>query len=107
MRTGASFVVRVLEDRRGQVSGVIERVATGAKEPFSNLEGIGRVIGIMLRDAPPSSSAGPGPTPSPGLARASTDPSGGASPRHGSTGKHTTARETLRRRPASPDRGRG
>ena len=25
----ASFVIRVVQDRRGQISGVIERVATG------------------------------------------------------------------------------
>ena len=28
----SSFVVRVAEDRRGQVSGVIERMATGVKD---------------------------------------------------------------------------
>ena len=56
----ASFVVRVVEDARGQVTGVIERVATGAKETFSGMEAIGRVIGQMLgrADAPP-----PDPTP--------------------------------------------
>ena len=30
----ASFVVRVVQNGQGQVSGVIERVATGAKEAF-------------------------------------------------------------------------
>jgi hypothetical protein len=30
----ASFFIRVVQDRRGQISGVIERVATGAKEAF-------------------------------------------------------------------------
>jgi len=62
----ASFVVRVVEDCSGQVSGVIERVATGAKEAFSGLEGIGRVIGTMLLDASPSQPAGPPLPPSPG-----------------------------------------
>ena len=46
-----SFVVRVLENGQGQVSGVIERVATGAKEAFAGLEVIGPVIQRMLRHA--------------------------------------------------------
>ena len=49
----SSFVVRVVENRRGEVSGVIERVATGAKIAFKDLEAIGQVIREMLRDAPP------------------------------------------------------
>ena len=40
----ASFIVRVVWDSRGTVSGVIERVATGAKEAFQGLEAIGAVI---------------------------------------------------------------
>jgi hypothetical protein len=40
----------VAADRRGRLSGVIERVATGAKEAFSDQDAIGRVIGAMLRD---------------------------------------------------------
>jgi len=43
-----SFVVRVMQDRRGEVCGVVERVATGAKEAFTGLETIGRVITRML-----------------------------------------------------------
>lgn len=43
-----SFVVRVVQERPGEVSGVIERVATGAKEPFSGVEAIGPVIARML-----------------------------------------------------------
>jgi hypothetical protein len=42
------FVVRVVQDLRGEVSGVIERVATGAKEPFTDVEAIGQVIRRML-----------------------------------------------------------
>lgn len=50
-----SFVIRVVENRRGEVSGVIERVATGAKEAFSGMEVIGQVIQRMLRrEAAPS-----------------------------------------------------
>jgi len=45
----ASFVVRAVEDGSGDVSGVIERVATGAKEAFAGMEAIGRVIVRMLQ----------------------------------------------------------
>lgn len=45
----ASFVVRAVEDKQGEVSGVIERVATGAKEAFAGMEAIGRVIVRMLQ----------------------------------------------------------
>jgi len=48
-RRRASFVVRAVEDGRGEVSGVIERVATGAKETFAGMEAIGRVIVRMLQ----------------------------------------------------------
>jgi hypothetical protein len=44
-----SFVVRVVQDSQGQVSGVVERVATGAKEAFTGKGAIGRVIARMLR----------------------------------------------------------
>jgi hypothetical protein len=57
----SSFVVRVVEDRRGRVSGVIERVATGAKVPFGDLEAIGHMIRGMLRDAGPDPRFGPAP----------------------------------------------
>jgi hypothetical protein len=49
--TRASFVVRVVQDAQGQVSGVIERVATGAKEAFSGMEAIGELIDRMLQSA--------------------------------------------------------
>jgi hypothetical protein len=39
--TRASFIVRVVRDRRGTGCGVIERVATGAKEAFPGVEAIG------------------------------------------------------------------
>jgi hypothetical protein len=45
--TRASFIVRVGRDRRGTVCGVIERVATGAKEAFPGVEAIGPVIARM------------------------------------------------------------
>jgi len=44
----ASFVVRTVQDPRGRVSGIIERVATGAKETFTSMEAIGQVIARML-----------------------------------------------------------
>lgn len=43
-----SFVVRAVQDRNGEISGVIERVATGAKEAFSGVEAIGQVMNRML-----------------------------------------------------------
>ena len=46
--TRASFVVRVVRDRRGRISGVIERVASGAKEVFEGVEAIGPVIERMV-----------------------------------------------------------
>ena len=57
----ASFVIRVVQDRRGQISGVIERVATGAKEAFTGMEVIGAVIERMLQRA----KAVPGPARAP------------------------------------------
>jgi hypothetical protein len=54
-----SFVVRLVEDSRGEVSGVIQQVATGAKEAFTGLEAIGRVIGQMLARSGTSSSGTP------------------------------------------------
>jgi hypothetical protein len=60
--TRASFVVRVVQDGQGKVSGVVERVATGAKEAFTSMEVIGRVIQRMLRREgllPPTQSGAP------------------------------------------------
>jgi hypothetical protein len=44
----ASFIVRVVWNSRGKVSGVIERVATGAKEAFQGMAAIGSVIARMV-----------------------------------------------------------
>jgi hypothetical protein len=44
-----SFIVRVVFDSQGNVSGVIERVSTGAKEAFHGVEAIGAVIARMLQ----------------------------------------------------------
>lgn len=59
----ASFVVRVVEHGPGCVNGVIERVATGAKEPFSGVEVIGPVIQRMLRREPFCRPPGPAARP--------------------------------------------
>ncbi len=64
----ASFVVRAVQDEQGDLSGVVERVATGAKEAFAGLEAIGPVIVKMLHGAsslPPAGSS-PGEKPEPG-----------------------------------------
>jgi hypothetical protein len=55
----ASFVVRVVQRRRGEVSGVIEQVATGAKEAFSEVEAIGLAIMGMLQGERPVSKRDP------------------------------------------------
>jgi hypothetical protein len=88
----ASFVVRAVQDERGDVSGVVERVATGAKEVFCGMEAIGLVIGKMLHEASalprPGSSSSPasGEKPAPDPIR-----------RHGSVrnaaGRRTNERE--------------
>jgi hypothetical protein len=44
----ASFIVRVVWDGRGGVRGIIERVATGAKEAFRGVDAIGAVIARMV-----------------------------------------------------------
>jgi hypothetical protein len=59
----ASFIVRMVRDRRGSVSGVIERVATGAKEAFQGVEAIGLVIGRMVEREGAAPPAAPGPPP--------------------------------------------
>ena len=56
----ASFVIRVVRDRRGRISGVIERVATGVKETFQGMEAIGAVIARMVRRDAPTRSLPPG-----------------------------------------------
>ena len=69
----ASFVIRVVQDRRGQISGVIERVATGAKEAFTSKEVIGGVIARMLQREKALPRTNPGPQPDDG--EKSTEPS--------------------------------
>jgi integrase len=40
----ANFVVRAAQDGHGEVSGIVERVATGTKEAFTGTAAIGPVI---------------------------------------------------------------
>jgi hypothetical protein len=47
----ASFVVRVVQSKVGQVSGVIERVARGAMEAFTDMNAVRRAITRMLQGA--------------------------------------------------------
>jgi hypothetical protein len=64
----ASFIVRVVRGRQGRVSGVIERVATGAKEAFQGVEAIGPLIARMVQRegaAAPGWSTPPGPSEEP------------------------------------------
>ena len=62
----ASFVVRAVQDERGDVSGVVERVSTGAKEGFNGMEAIGLVIVKMLHGASAPARAGSSSPPHPG-----------------------------------------
>jgi hypothetical protein len=55
----SSFVVRLAQDGHGRIRGVVERVATGAKEAFTGMDAIGQVIARMLQREPTRSSAGP------------------------------------------------
>jgi hypothetical protein len=81
----SSFVVRVAEDRRGQISGVIERVATGAKEAFTDVEAIGRVIMRMLQGERTDPRAGSGPSPARGEKPCLDERPQGGSPQTGAT----------------------
>jgi hypothetical protein len=54
----SSFIVRVERGPTGDFTGVIERVATGAKEPFRGFEAIGALIARMVEAENP-----PPPTP--------------------------------------------
>ena len=60
----ASFIVRVVQNARDEVDGVIERVATGGKETFAGIGAIGPVIVKMLLEVhssrPAISDTGPG-----------------------------------------------
>jgi hypothetical protein len=43
-----TFVVRVAPDEKGRLTGIVERVSTGAKERVQTLESIGLVIAQMI-----------------------------------------------------------
>jgi hypothetical protein len=50
--TRVSFVVRVSFEPGGQLTGVVERVATGAKQAFTGVSAVGAVIARMLAGTP-------------------------------------------------------
>lgn len=43
-----SFIVRATVDSAGRVSGIVERVRTGEKQRFQDVEAIGPLIARML-----------------------------------------------------------
>jgi len=47
-RPVVTFIVRATRDRGGRLRGIVERVKTGAKEPFTGADGLGGVIERML-----------------------------------------------------------
>ena len=44
-----TFIVRASRDRGGRLRGTVERVKTGAKEPFTRADDLGSLIERMLR----------------------------------------------------------
>jgi len=46
-----TFVVRVSRDRGGRLRGIVERVKTGAKAPFTGADALAEVIDRMVRGA--------------------------------------------------------
>ena len=44
-----TFIVRAGRDRSGRLRGTVERVKTGATEPFTRAEDLGGLIERMLR----------------------------------------------------------
>ena len=43
-----TFIVRLTRDECGRVSGIVERVRTGAKEQFHEVEALGVLIARMV-----------------------------------------------------------
>ena len=48
-RTAIAFVVRVIASDGGQLKGTVERVRTGEKHHFQNIESVSRLIEQMAR----------------------------------------------------------
>jgi len=46
-----TFIVRVTRDERGHVSGIVERVRTGEKEQFREVEALGALIARMVKES--------------------------------------------------------
>jgi len=43
-----TFIVRILQNEAGKLSGVVERVKTGEKQSFEGLEALGELIAGMM-----------------------------------------------------------
>lgn len=48
-----TFIVRLIRDEGGRLHGIVERVRTGEKEPFSEVAALGVLIARMLEQAEP------------------------------------------------------
>jgi hypothetical protein len=48
----ATFIVRILKDDRGRLSGVVEWVRTGKKVRFHDIAAISQVIAQMMESGP-------------------------------------------------------
>jgi hypothetical protein len=44
-----TFVIRLVAEKGGRVAGIVERVRSGEKRRFRDLEAIGPLIAAMLR----------------------------------------------------------
>jgi hypothetical protein len=52
-----TFIVRLSRDERGRVSGIVERVRTGEKEQFHEVETLGVLIARMVDESEPRAGA--------------------------------------------------
>jgi hypothetical protein len=48
-----TFIVRLTRDERGHLSGIVERVRTGEKEQFREVEALGVLIAQMVKESSP------------------------------------------------------
>lgn len=51
--TAATFIVRLSRDASGALRGIVERAATGVKQPVDSCAAIGPVIAAMLEAEQP------------------------------------------------------
>ena len=43
-----TFIVRIIVDEGGAISGVVEQVRTGRKEPVRAIEDISRIVAVLV-----------------------------------------------------------